>query len=292
MTIKRVSERFYLRKRCEQVGVFLPNKIVKQRGVTLVELVAVIVLLGVIGTGLVNFIGGSAEAYREVLRRDEVAQVGRFAIERVSRELRGALPGSVRVSGNCVEFVPVLAASIYTDLPVAGLNTAADSFTVVSAVVPGGASRVVVYTLDANDVYGASAHLRSFDVASASSSAGETTYNFSAPAQQFPEQSPGRRIYFVDTPVSFCVSGPVTARVLQRYSGYGYLATQPSPPAGGALLAEFIQLNDAGVIVPFDYSAGTLQRNAVVQLDFRFLARGTTSEWARFLQDVVLRGRP
>ncbi|NNC54711.1 MAG: type II secretion system protein, partial [Pseudomonadales bacterium] len=173
----------------------------KQRGVTLVELVAVIVLLGVIGTGLVNFIGGSADAYREVLRRDEVAQVGRFAIERVSRELRSALSGSVRVSGNCVEFVPVLAASLYTDMPIAGLSAAADSFSIVSTVVPSTASRVAVYTLDAADVYGGSSHLRSFDVATASSAAGETTYDFSAPAQQFPEQSPGRRIYFVDQPV-------------------------------------------------------------------------------------------
>lgn len=263
-----------------------------QYGVTLVELVAAIVLLGIIGTGLVNFISGSAKAYQEVLRRDEITQIGRFAIERVSRELRTALPGSVRVSGNCIEFVPVLAASMYTALPVSGVSAAANDFTVVSTTVPATASRVAVYTLNAADVYGAASHLRAFDVASASSVAGETTYNFALPSQQFPEQSPGRRIYFVSNPVSFCVAGPVSSRVLNRYESYGFSTVQPSPPAGGTPLADFIQLNDGGAVVPFQYSAGNLQRNAIVHLDFRFLAKGSSNEWVRFSHDVPARGLP
>ncbi|MGB5325715.1 MAG: type II secretion system protein [Pseudomonadales bacterium] len=263
-----------------------------QQGVTLVELVASIVLLGIIGTGLVNFISGSAKAYQEVLRRDEITQIGRFAIERVSRELRTALPGSVRVAGSCVEFVPVLAASMYTALPVSGLSPAANDFTVVSTAVPANANRVAVYTLDGADVYGAASHLRAFDVGSASSAAGETTYNFASPSQQFPEQSPGRRIYFVNQPVSFCVAGPVSSRVLNRYEGYGFTAVQSSPPAGGSPIAEFIQLNDGGAVVPFGFDPGTLQRGALVHLDFRFLARGTNAEWVRFSQDVALKGAP
>lgn len=261
------------------------------RGFTLVELVAVIVLLGLLGTGLVNFIAGSVEAYREVTRRNEIAQIGRFAIERVSRELRTALPGSVRVSGNCIEFVPIQGASIYTDLPIQGLSAAADQFSVINFIDRGVISRAAVYTVDASDVYTGSGHIIDIDFASASSSAGETTINFSSIGQRFAEQSPGRRIYFVDQPVSFCVLG-ATAPVLNRYSNYGYNATQPSPPTGGNLLAEFIQLNDAATVTPFQYNAGTLQRNGTVHLDFRFLARGTNEEWVRFNHDVALRGLP
>lgn len=264
-----------------------------QQGFTLVELVAVIVLLGVIGVGLVNFIASSVEAYREVTRRDEVAQVGRFAVERVSRELRSALPGSVRTSGNCIEFVPVQGASIYSDLPVFGFNTAANQFSVVNFIRRGTISRAAVYTLAAAEVYGSGNHLIEIDFSSANTVAGETSFDFVNPSQRFAEQSPGRRIYFVDQPVSFCVTGPASARQLNRYGDYGYNATQQSPPPDGFLLAEFIQLVDDGnVVTPFTYSAGTLQRNGTVHLDFRFLVRGTTAEWIRFNHDVALRGIP
>ena len=272
---------------------FNKNSKSHQQGFTLVELVAVIVLLGVIGVGLVNFIASSVEAYREVTRRDEVAQVGRFAVERVSRELRSALPGSVRASGNCIEFVPVQGASIYTDLPVFGFNAPADEFSVVNFIRRGNISRAAVYTLTADEVYGGGNHLVEVTPSLSTPAAGETNFDFINPSQRFAEQSPGRRIYFVDQPVSFCVTGPASARQLNRYGDYGYNVTQQSPPPDGFLLAEFIQLADDGdVVTPFTYSAGTLQRNGTVHLDFRFLVRGTTDEWIRFNHDVALRGIP
>lgn len=262
-----------------------------QKGFTLVELVSVVVLLGIIGIGLVNFIASSAEAYREVTRRDEIAQIGRFAVERVSRELRSALPGSVRTSGNCIEFVPVIGASIYTELPVLGLSPAADDFTVVNFIDRGNITRAAVYTVTAADVYNSANHIIPID-SPGLPSGDETTFNFTNPGQRFAEQSPGRRIYFIDLPVSFCIAGPASAPLLNRYADYGYSATQASPPNGGMLLAEFIQLQDGTAITPFSYEAGTLQRNGTVHLDFRFLARGSQTEWIRFNHDVALRGIP
>ena len=269
------------------------SKRCSQQGFTLVELVSVVVLLGVIGVGLVNFIASSAEAYREVTRRDEIAQIGRFAVERVSRELRSALPGSVRTSGNCIEFVPVLAASIYTDLPVFGLSPSANDFTVVNFIPRGTITRAAVYTVSADDVYSGPNRIIPIDISSAApAGSGEVTINFLSSGQRFAEQSPGRRIYFVDQPVSFCVVGPASAPSLNRYGGYGYNATQASPPNGAVLLAEFIQLQDGAAVTPFRYEAGTLQRNGTVHLDFRFLARNTQTEWIRFNHDIALRGIP
>jgi MSHA biogenesis protein MshO len=51
----------------------------------------------------------------------------RSAIGRMERELRHALPGSVRVASGCVEFVPVTAVTEYLTLPV---ETPATTFTV------------------------------------------------------------------------------------------------------------------------------------------------------------------
>lgn len=263
-----------------------------QRGFTLVELVAVIVLLGLTSIGLVQFIAGSAEAYREVTRRNEVAQIGRFAIERVSRELHNALPGSVRVSGNCIEFVPVQAASIYTQLPIAGLNPPTNNFTVINFSPLGSITRAAVYTLATQDVYSNNQHVLAMDFDSAAINGSTITFNFLLPAQQFAEASPGQRIYFIDQPVSFCVVGSGSNTRLNRYSNYGYSVAQASPPSGGELLAEFIQLLDVNPVIPFAYFAGTLQRSGTIYLDFRFLARGTTNEWVRFHHSVSLRGAP
>ena len=267
------------------------NKL-SQRGFTLVELVTVIVLLGLTSIGLVKFIAGSAEAYREVTRRNEIAQVGRFAIERVSRELRNALPGSVRIVNHCIEFVPVQAASIYTHLPIAGLNSPADDFTVINFSPLGNITRAAVYPLTSADVYSNNQHILPINFSSAIVNGSTVTFNFLSLAQQFAEASPGQRIYFVDQPVSFCVVANGLAARLFRYENYGYSIIQASPPSGGELLAEFIQLIDEDPVNPFIYFAGTLQRNGIVYLDFRFLARGTNNEWVRFNHSVSLRGSP
>jgi len=275
------------------MAVYLPNKNrLDQQGFTLVELVAVIVLLGLTSIGLVKFIAGSAEAYREVTRRNEIAQIGRFAVERVSRELRNALPGSVRVSNQCIEFVPVQAASIYSQLPIAGLTPAADDLTAINFSALGNITRAAVYTLSPSDVYSNNQHMLPIDFSSATINSGAVTVNFSFPAQQFAEASPGKRIYFVDQPVSFCVLASGSGAQLIRYDNYGYSDIQAAPPAGGELLAEFIQLLDEDPVEPFIYVAGTLQRSGIVYLDFRFLARDSNNEWARFNHSVSLRGSP
>jgi len=263
-----------------------------QRGFTLVELVTVIVLLSLTSIGLVKFIAGSAEAYREVNRRNEIAQIGRFAIERVSRELRNALPGSIRIRNDCIEFVPVQAASIYSRLPIVGLNTPADDFTAINFSLSGSITRAAVYPLASADVYSNNQHVLPIEFSSATVSGGAVTFDFSLPAQQFAEASPGQRIYFIDQPVSFCVLASGVGARLFRYDNYGYSDIQALPPSGGELLAEFIQLLDEDPVEPFIYFAGTLQRSGIVYLDFRFLARGTNNEWVRFNHSVSLRGSP
>ena len=94
-------------------------------GFTFVELVTVIVLMSIISLAGVEIIRYTAEAYSKMLGRQTLGNTARIAIDRISRELRGALPGSTRTANNCIEFMSINAAGNYLDLPV---ESSASSF--------------------------------------------------------------------------------------------------------------------------------------------------------------------
>ena len=98
-------------------------RIARARGFTLIELVVVITVMGILSIGAVSFITDASDGYANTVRRTELGSTMRLAAERVTRELRNALPNSVRVSGNCLEFIPVEGGSTYLNLPVSIAST-------------------------------------------------------------------------------------------------------------------------------------------------------------------------
>ncbi len=268
----------------------------KSSGFTLVEMVAVIVLLGILSVGSVSFLRSGVEIYRDTHRRNTLAQQGRFAVERISREVRNALPGSVRAGSDggtqCLEFMPVEAASSY-------LGAVADSdqptfeavdFTFTDSAVTG--YRVAVFTLDETAVYAASSNaLASLDQVSTVSD-DQRTVMLDAP-HLYANESPQQRFYIVKDRISFCASDGV----LRRYVGYADSDdVQDIPPSvavsgSSALLAENIRLADSSgaAVTVFSFSAGTLHRSGVVHLDLRF---EENNEWIPYSQAVFLRNTP
>ena len=89
-----------------------------QQGVTLVELIVVMLLLGILATGLTSYLRIGASMYVDGTVVQQTLQQSRFALERVVRELRGAVPNSLRVLNNadnsisCVEFTPLVQSGI------------------------------------------------------------------------------------------------------------------------------------------------------------------------------------
>lgn len=185
-------------------------------GFTLVELVMVILLLGVMATFSSQFIGIGTQIYGDASRREQLMSDARFAMERLNRELRDAVPGSVRVEddagmsgdqGTCLRFWPIATASRY-------LGTAvSNGLTIVEpSIFPTDKDWGIVYplpdtssgnlnTLDKGCVYG-SCVAGVATVESLASGALSLTVDGA-----FTQDSPGRRVYFANQQVLYCVRG-------------------------------------------------------------------------------------
>ncbi|WP_218309328.1 PulJ/GspJ family protein [Alteromonas antoniana] len=269
----------------------------KARGFTLVELITVIVILGVVGIGIASFVRGTMQIYLDVNTREALLTESRFAIERMTRELRRAVPNSIRIRGDstqhCIEFVPSQFSTIYTELPVQPSTE-----TTVSLVFPydidgnvfdiDSTDFAIVYPRRSEDVYDLSRNKRKIITSCSDDGDGDcSTRDDSDDIIQievddaFAERSPASRLYFADGSVSFCVLSGVLVRFendIEISQAVGSLAT-------ARLATDVVNVLSSNPVVapqqddPFTYFAATLQRNAVVQLRLRFARDGEQVEW-------------
>jgi len=269
------------------------NKTNNIKGFTLIELVVVIVLLGIMSVGITSFINLSTQIYVNVADRDELIASARFAVERLNRELRNALPNSVRVTNDatnqCIEFVPIKASTVYTDIPVSP-EPETDTITVIEFQDENGngdnydcpvnetncSDKVAVYPLNAGeinaiqyDLTGKVFGLKSVDHANPSASEWTLTLDRTL-GVQFDSDSPTKRLYIINNPVSFCVTG----NTLVRYDINGFSVTQSIKQKSNAILMadNLADLNVADL--PFVINPATLQRNANVQVKLHFQREG------------------
>lgn len=86
-----------------------------QAGFTLMEMVITIILAGILAAGIAMF-GNPIRGGIEAQRRAELADAADTAYRRMARDLRRALPNSIRLTTNGIEFIPTQDGGRYTDV--------------------------------------------------------------------------------------------------------------------------------------------------------------------------------
>ena len=245
-------------------------------GFTLIELIIVMVILAILGLFSFGYVSFGAQIFADTSARQQLIAESRFAIERLSRELKYVVPRSVRVNGACLEFVPLLAGSRYLELP-QGLAAGSNRFIAIEPQreMPLVNQWLFVYPTQAPHVY-ASTSSRRQQIQSVNAVSGQTgviEMVFATANAEFSQQSPGRRYFVGSTPVSWCYDA--VQQRLSRFSGYGFNSTQPTianltVSASSAEVMMTTLVNDLSTgQFPFRVSPASLQRNSLVLLDWR-----------------------
>ena len=213
----------------------------RQAGFTLPEMIIVIVITGIIAGMVAIFIRAPVQGYFDMQTRTELTDEADTALRRIGRDLRRALPNSVRLSGNAtMEFLQTRTGGRYAVPNLAPvLEYTGTTFNVLPGsmiTLPLANEYVVIYN---QGIEGLSAYAGNNIERVTGATASSVTL---ASAFAFPQGSPGYRFQVVDTPVTYRCD--TVAGTLTRYWGYAIVSTQPNPPSGGgtqsALLASSV----------------------------------------------------
>ncbi|AUM00646.1 hypothetical protein B4966_11060 [Rhodocyclaceae bacterium] len=273
----------------------LPPAATASDGFTLVELVVVIIILGILGALTAGILLQPFSAFQDQSRRAELVAEADLALTRMVRELRMALPNSVRIAGdkNYLEFIPTIDGGRYRALPDPAdsdsdpLDFSADnpsfagdaSFDVLGELTenvnPG--DQVVIYNATAT---GPAANAYHGDNRATITRFAGGKIELTAPKRFLFPSLDAQRFDIVPAsgPVSFfCTDGQ-----LRRVTGYGFLGNQPTGfgSGDGALLADRVSGCE------FDYDPGDHMRNGVVSLKLTLTDEGE-SVFLRYQAQVI-----
>lgn len=296
-------------------------------GFTLIELIIVILIIGILSGVLYTILRGPMQQYVQVQQRANLVDIAETALQRMTREIRLALPNSIRIAASAgvtsIEFLRTLDGGRYRDKPDAAgtpvcggpaaqdvlrFNTANDCFEVLDGLtnlpatggggtsratcLQGGADCLVIFNTGQT---GANAYAGDNIAGIEAASANSLTFDIT-PLAKFPFRSPRQRFQIVDTPVSFlCNTG--TGELL-RLDNYDILAVQPvDAPPGSTDFTATSAMRNSNLLVNrvnscnFSYSPGTASRAAMVTLQISIRDNNLGQE-VTLLQQVHVSNQP
>lgn len=269
----------------------MQSSVCQTSGFTLIELIMVIVISSILAVGTTRFIAQTTDSFIASSERLAVATTAGLISEKISREVRSALPNSVRTfsdgANSCLEFIPVVNSSEYLSIPLA---SAANSFQIIRLLTGTNRGYVSVYPSSTSDVYSSSNTVTQVQatVSAVSGVPGVQQVVFDSSATvQFATGSPSQRIYLTSQPVAFCEDAN---GFVWRYFNYGFHSSSAAQLPPAANQREVIGNSLQSGSLEFELSPAQLQRNAVVRISM--VVTSARNEQVAIAQEVQLRNVP
>ena len=238
----------------------------RARGVTLIEMIISMIVVSIVVAITIFFVNPIRQA-TDLAARAELTDIADNTLQRIGRDVRLALPNSVRTNGTVIEFIPVRTAGRYRATPSGACVSANDDdlsfgtsdscFKSIGAIPNDTTVTTSDYLVLNNygtgftnqDAHAGGAGGNRAQISAPIASQQKVTYTSTTFTRTL-HDSAGRRFYIVTTPVAYVCN--VGARTITRYSGYGFTASlDPATIASGS--AALIAADVAGC--SFDYSA-------------------------------------
>lgn len=237
------------------------------RGFTLIELIITIVVVGIIALAASNTLQLGFQSYNDSIDRQDNQMQAKFVIEKLSRELRHAVPNSVEVleNGNCVNFIPVEASAFYLTLPAFGQKYI-DSVLLSNEDIILNGHRLVINPSSQYDLINASNH-RFVNIESITQSEGISTINFSS-ASNLPA----------------FISGSVSERAFIYSPILVEYCIRPSGVFRSGRLSNKVQLANQVSSGSFSMESASVNRNSIINMVLVF--KNDLGETTQYQHDV------
>lgn len=292
-------------------------------GFTLIETVVVIAITGIVAAMVTYFVVRAVQGYEAQSRRADLVDAAEGALRRLQRDIRLALPNSIRVkdegngNGRVLELLQTLDGGRYRARPPGNNNarlrfTAADTdfdlmgnllcTTDPSITGPCGSYTnywLVIYNLGqpGADAYAGTNVIttgNTLTITSGGAADGVSDHINMNPGFQFAFQSPRQRFFVVTTPVTYLCD--TSAGTLTRYQGYTLTANQASVDTAAelnALPGTASALVTDKVVAPctMTYQPGTSLRAALVTIGLA-VADADSGERVQLLQQMHVSNVP
>ncbi|MBN8780223.1 MULTISPECIES: prepilin-type N-terminal cleavage/methylation domain-containing protein [unclassified Thiobacillus] len=251
-------------------------------GFTLIEMIIVIAITAIVGSMVAVFLRAPLESYVAQDRRARLADAADTALRRMGRDIRLALPNSVRVTTDAagvvyLEFLGTRSGGRYRAQGGGDILDFTVSDTGFDVLGPGidmkAGDLIAVYNLG---ITGADAWAGN-TLAAYAGAPGNVTH-IAITSKQFPLASPGNRFQVVDGPVTYvCAPNPANPALgtLTRYWGYAIAAAKPTPPAPPAPASSALLATNVSAC-SFTYQPGATERGGLVSMTLDLSQAGET----------------
>lgn len=244
----------------------------RMRGFTLIEMVMTIVVSGIVVLGITGFLELGFTGYSDTVARQRLQNQARFALEKMSREFRHAVPNSFSLSADsqCLTFYPIKYAGFYTrDEANSKLLFMLDNRGETHSYASG--DRLVINPSRTEDLTAATASVPVSECSTADTSCTVNSSGIYSIDDSFSSYSVANRHYiYADNPVRYCLSDGQVTR------------------SQNSLIYPVADSLDSSVS-SFSYTAPSLQRGGMVHMDLLFI---NADEQSRYRHDVQVLNVP